>query len=69
MWLCADHMILLITNLVFFESGVGLVFSYCALPRHRIFTKVTRISITFKIYCVEPMACNGVYLVLYIGLA
>jgi hypothetical protein len=36
MWLCADQVILLIMNRVFFQFGVGLVFGYCALPRHRI---------------------------------
>jgi predicted ABC-type exoprotein transport system permease subunit len=64
-YLCADHMVLVITAWVFFKIGV---FSYCALLRHRTLTKVTRISITLKTYSVEPMACKGVYQVLCIGM-
>jgi hypothetical protein len=46
------------------RSGVQLLRS--AKAPH--LTKVTRISITLKTYTVEPMACNGVYPVLTIGL-
>jgi hypothetical protein len=67
MWLCTDHMDLLIADWVFRiwrRSGVQLLRS--AKASH--LTKLTRISITLKKYGVEPMAYNGVYLVLCIGL-
>jgi hypothetical protein len=46
------------------RSGVQLL---CSAKAPHL-TKVMKISITLKTYGVELMACNGVYLVLSIGL-